>query len=59
MKAQDKGAIFSINPDAHSVDGYKDIRYGVLASQKGCLKRESNLSSYTLAEFEHFLVNYK
>jgi len=59
MKAQDKGAILSINPDAHHVDGYKDVRFGVLASQKGCLKRTSNLSSYTLAEFEDFLVNYK
>ena len=59
MKAQDKGALFSINPDAHNIDGYKDVRYGVLASQKGCLKRTSNLSSYTLAEFEQFLINYK
>ena len=59
MKAQNKGALFSINPDAHNIDGYKDVRFGVLASQKGCLKRTSNLSSYTLAEFEQFLINYK
>ena len=59
MKAQDKGALFSINPDAHNIDGYKDVRYGVLASQKGGLKRTCNLSSFTLAEFEQFLINYK
>lgn len=59
MKAQDKGAIFSINPDAHNIEGYKDVRFGVLASQKGCLKKASNLSSYTLPEFEDFLINYK
>lgn len=59
MKAQDKGAILSINPDAHSIDGYKDVRFGVLASQKGNLKSANNLSSYTLAEFEKFLIAYK
>jgi len=57
--AQNKGALFSINPDAHSIEGYKDIKYGVLASQKGGLKPSSNLSSFSLAEFEQFLSNYK
>ena len=59
MKAQDKGALFSINPDAHSIEGYKDIRYGVLASQKGLLKASSNLSSFSLTAFEAFLTTYK
>jgi len=57
--AQEKGAILSINPDAHNTDGYKDIRYGVLASQKGGLLSSNNLSSYGLNEFEDFLINYK
>jgi DNA polymerase (family 10) len=57
--AQEKGAILSINPDAHNTEGYKDIRYGVLASQKGGLLSSSNLSSYGLNEFEDFLINYK
>ncbi len=59
LKAQDKGAIFSINPDAHHIDGYKDIRFGVLASQKGGLKTANNLSSYSLTAFENFLIDYK
>ena len=57
--AQEKGAILSINPDAHNTEGYKDIRYGVLASQKGGLLSSNNLSSYGLNEFEDFLINYK
>ena len=28
------GAMISINPDAHSVDGFRHIKYGVLAAQK-------------------------
>ncbi|WP_431210996.1 PHP domain-containing protein [Puia sp. P3] len=32
--ALDRGALISIDPDAHSIDGYKDIRYGTLAAQK-------------------------
>ena len=57
--AQQKGAILSINPDAHNTEGYKDIRYGVLASQKGGLLPSNNLSSYSLKELEQFLVSYK
>ena len=57
--AQEKGAILSINPDAHNTEGYKDIRYGVLASQKGGLLSSNNLSSYGLNELEEFLINYR
>jgi len=54
-RAQEKGALLSINPDAHNVEGYKDIRYGTLAAQKGGLKKENNLSSFNLANFEAYL----
>ncbi len=54
-RAQDKGAILSINPDAHHIDGYHDVKYGVLAAQKGGLRKENNLSSFTLNEFEAYL----
>ena len=56
-KAQEKGAMLSINPDAHNISGFNDIRYGVLAAQKGGLLKENNLSSLGLYEFEQFLVN--
>jgi DNA polymerase (family 10) len=53
--ALEKGVLISIDPDAHSVEGYDDCRYGVLAAQKGGLDKARNLSSFTLAEFEAHL----
>jgi DNA polymerase (family 10) len=54
--ALDKGVLISIDPDAHAIDGFDDCRYGVLAAQKAGLTKEQNLSSYSLKEFESFLV---
>lgn len=53
--ALEKGALLSINPDAHAISGFSDTRYGVLAARKGLLTKERNLSSFSLAEFEAFL----
>ncbi len=53
-----KGVLISIDPDAHSIDGY-DCRYGVLAAQKGGLTKQQNLSSYSLQQFEEYLANRK
>ncbi len=57
--ALDKGALISIDPDAHSINGYKDIRYGVLAARKAGLTPDKNLSSLTLEQFKTFLENRK
>jgi DNA polymerase (family 10) len=57
--AIDKGVLISIDPDAHSLEGYNDIRYGVLAAQKAGLTKEQNLSSFSLKEFEKFLAERK
>lgn len=54
--AKQKNVLLSINPDAHSLDGYNDIKYGVLAAQKGGLTKEQNLSSFTRQQFETFLL---
>ncbi len=51
----EKNVLLSIDPDAHSIHGFADIRYGVLAAQKGGLTKENNLSSFSLAAFELFL----
>ena len=53
--AIEKGVLLSIDPDAHSLDGFDDIKYGVLAAQKGGMTKENNLSSYSLQEFEDWL----
>ncbi len=54
-----QNVLISIDPDAHALDGFDDIKYGVLAAQKGWLEKKHNLSSYGLKEFEAFLENRK
>ena len=55
--ALNKKVIISIDPDAHSVSGYHDIHYGVLAAQKGGLTAAQNLSSFSLAQMKAFVSN--
>jgi DNA polymerase (family 10) len=57
--AQEKGVFISIDPDAHSIEGFDDTRYGVLAAQKALVTPGQNLSSMPLAQFETFLLNRK
>jgi DNA polymerase (family 10) len=57
--ALERGVCISINPDAHAIDGYSDIRYGVLAAQKGLLTAARNLSSFSLSEFENYLIDVR
>jgi DNA polymerase (family 10) len=57
--ALEKGVLISIDPDAHSTEGYADCRFGVLAAQKGGLSKQQNLSSFSLKEFEEYLVKRK
>jgi len=57
--ALENGVLLSINPDAHALSGFEDIKYGVLAAQKGGLTKENNLSSYGLKEFEAYLIKIK
>jgi DNA polymerase (family X) len=57
--ALDRGALISIDPDAHTIEGYRDIRYGVLAAQKAGLTAERNLSSFGLAGFRAWLAARK
>jgi len=58
-EATQKGVLISIDPDAHTIEGFDDCRYGVLAAQKGGLTKENNLSSFSLKEFETFLAKKK
>lgn len=57
--AIEKGVFISIDPDAHNLNGFDDIRYGVLAAQKGGLTKEQNLSSFTLKQFEDWRAKIK
>lgn len=58
-RATEKNVFISINPDAHAVEGFSDVQYGVIAAQKGGLTKEQNLSSFDLPAFEKFLQQQK
>lgn len=57
--AQKKNVLISINPDAHAIEGFEDCKYGVLAAQKAGLTAAQNLSSFSLAQFEEFVIKQK
>lgn len=57
--AMQQDVLLSINPDAHSLKGIDDIRYGVLCAQKGLLTPNYNVSSMSLREFESFIAKKK
>ncbi|WP_419699114.1 helix-hairpin-helix domain-containing protein [Mucilaginibacter sp. NFX135] len=48
--ALEKGVWLSINPDAHRVEGFLDMRFGVLAARKGGLFKEMCLNALSLSE---------
>ncbi|UPK71650.1 DNA polymerase/3'-5' exonuclease PolX [Chitinophaga filiformis] len=57
--AMEKNVLLSIDPDAHSTDGFHDIYYGTLAARKGRLTAAHNLSSFSAAELEAFISRKK
>src|SRR5436190_16681299 len=57
--AIEKGVLISIDPDAHFLEGFDDVKYGVFAAQKGGLTKENNLSSFSFKQFEEWLAENK
>lgn len=57
--ALQQGVLLSINPDAHSMDNFRYLKYGVLVAQKGGLSKEQNLSSMSLLQLERFVQAQK
>jgi DNA polymerase (family 10) len=53
--AMQKNVMISIDPDAHYISGFNDLRYGVLAAQKGALTKEMNLSSLSREAFSEYI----
>lgn len=53
--ALEKGVKISVNPDAHSMGGIHDIRYGTLSARKGGLTKEMCFNSMGLVEMEKYL----
>lgn len=57
--AIEKNVLISINPDAHFIEGFNDVTYGVLAAQKGGLTKDHNLSSFSLQQFDEYISRRK
>lgn len=51
-----KNVMIAINPDAHSIEGINDIRWGIAAAQKGGLYKEMCLNNKGLSEFKQWLI---
>ena len=52
----DKGVKLSINPDAHEMDGFYDMHYGVAVARKGGLTRQMTFNALTLSEITNYLT---
>jgi len=54
--AKQAGLISCINPDAHGVDGLKDIAYGVGIARKGWMETSNVLNTQSLPEVLKYLA---
>jgi DNA polymerase (family 10) len=57
--AMEQGVKLSINPDAHEMDGYTDMKYGVLAGRKGGLTKEMTLNALSGDEIAAYFAARK
>jgi DNA polymerase (family 10) len=57
--AMDQGVKLSINPDAHEMDGYSDMKYGVLAGRKGGLTKDMTLNTLSVKEISEYFDKRK
>lgn len=49
-QGRDKGVLFSIGPDAHSIEGIDNVQYGVGIARKGWLGQEHVINCWTAEE---------
>jgi DNA polymerase (family X) len=54
-RARSRGVLTAINPDAHSVGGMYNVRYGVNIARKAWLRREDVLNAWDVSDVEAFL----
>ncbi|MBA4302515.1 DNA polymerase (family 10) [Algoriphagus alkaliphilus] len=57
--AMDQGVKLAINPDAHEMDGYADMKYGVLIGRKGGLTKEMTLNALSGEEIATYFAGRK
>jgi DNA polymerase (family 10) len=57
--AMEKGVLLSINPDAHKMDGFQDMHYGLANARKGGLVKSMTFNALGLKEITEFLSKKK
>lgn len=55
----DKGVKISINPDAHQLQGYHDMHYGINSARKGMLDKNNCFNALSLNEIEAYFNKRK
>ncbi|HHU76532.1 MAG TPA: DNA polymerase/3'-5' exonuclease PolX [Firmicutes bacterium] len=58
-RAKDMGVLVSINPDAHSLQDFSDIKFGISIARKGWLEKKDVFNTLTRQEVEAYLLNRK
>jgi DNA polymerase (family 10) len=51
--------MLSINPDAHEMEGYADMQYGVWIGRKGGLTKELTLNALSGVEISNYFEKRK
>ncbi len=57
--ALEKGLWLSINPDAHQLNGYNDMHYGVCVGRKGGLTKDRTFNALSSNEVEEYFARKK
>ena len=57
--ALEKGVLLSVNPDAHRMEGFRDMHYGVYIGRKGGLQAEQCLNAFSLARITDYFNSRK
>ena len=52
--AKEKGVMIAVNPDAHNIEGIKDVDYGIGIARKGWLEKQDILNTMGAAEIHLF-----
>ncbi len=57
--AREKGVQIFINPDAHSVDGLRDVQYGIGVARKGWLTARDVVNTRSVNEVERYFATIR
>jgi DNA polymerase (family 10) len=58
-RAAHKGILVAVDPDAHDIDGYDDMRYGIVMARKAWLAKENVLNCMETEEMDAWLAARK